>query len=730
MLAGLGSFLVLAPACGQSGQMHGAADAAPTNGDVGTADVPIYTGNDAGPDAAVTATGTATGTGTGTGDAGHSDGPDGGRSSDANTSVDGSTDAGIRTDSVGIRTDAAGGTTDAAGARTDVAGVTPDASHIPPPNTFNMGMNVPSLNYYNNVAIYADMALAISGNDGPWDNANGAGAAPLDVNGNPTVAASSSVTAGYPSGDYAFSWDGTGSIKVTGASLGKVTVTTNNGVQHNAATMTFVQQRSTATTSVWITFNATPPITNFHVMAPSAAVRPGSMFVNDFLTRMQPFSTLRFMDALNTNDNNTLKNWSQRSWPNGGSRANTVQGMAYEDIIALANETGVEVWINVPALASDDYVCRLARLFRYGEQGDTSNTVCDPSAPAGTATTSPINNTSKIYVEYSNEIWNWGFHQVLDTYCMVFGVPDQTTDGKVCSVTAPVSAIAAAALANSALPWNNSDKYSKASQFIMILEKRQSDIFRTVFGCASGAHCQAQIPMNVQAAYAAEVDEGFQFLKKAFGSTGAIDLMAVAPYFDIDDDSNASTVDGIFSDLQGSILAANPPSSNGNAIANWLKADLAEAALYNLPLVAYEGGQGLSGSTNQANKIAAQSDPRMYDATRQYFALWDTLVGKKQLFTYFTYAAGDGSWGAWGALVGQADPGAQKWDALLSLTRTGGDANLDGIVDAADCAILRANFGNTGMWWMQGDFNHDGTVDGTDLATLNANITGPQCAAP
>jgi len=71
-------------------------------------------------------------------------------------------------------------------------------------------------------------------------------------------------------------------------------------------------------------------------------------------------------------------------------------------------------------------------------------------------------------------IWNWGLHQVLDTYCMVFGVPDQTTYGEVCSVTAPVSAIAAAALANTALPWNNSDKYSKASQFIMILESARA----------------------------------------------------------------------------------------------------------------------------------------------------------------------------------------------------------------------------------------------------------------
>jgi len=36
-----------------------------------------------------------------------------------------------------------------------------------------MGMNVPSLNYYNNVAIYADMALAIAGNDGPWTTPTG-----------------------------------------------------------------------------------------------------------------------------------------------------------------------------------------------------------------------------------------------------------------------------------------------------------------------------------------------------------------------------------------------------------------------------------------------------------------------------------------------------------------------------------------------------------------------------
>jgi hypothetical protein len=67
MLAGLASFVILAPACGQSDQVNGATDAAQANGDVGMTDVPVAAGNDASPDAAQDAAGTATGIGTGTG---------------------------------------------------------------------------------------------------------------------------------------------------------------------------------------------------------------------------------------------------------------------------------------------------------------------------------------------------------------------------------------------------------------------------------------------------------------------------------------------------------------------------------------------------------------------------------------------------------------------------------------------------------------------------------------
>ncbi len=55
--------------------------------------------------------------------------------------------------------------------------------------------------------------------------------------------------------------------------------------------------------------------------------------------------------------------------------------------------------------------------------------------------------------------------------------------------------------------------------------------------------------------------------------------------------------------------------------------DLPEKNKFDLPIIAYEGGQGLDGSTNQAAKVAAQSDVRIFTAYRQYYAIWDKLIG-------------------------------------------------------------------------------------------------------
>jgi hypothetical protein len=54
----------------------------------------------------------------------------------------------------------------------------------------------------------------------------------------------------------------------------------------------------------------------------------------------------------------------------------------------------------------------------------------------------------------------------------------------------------------------------------------------------------------------------------------------------------------------------------------------------------------------------------------------------------------------------------------MSAILPAGDANLDGVVDSKDQAIVAADQGVTGAWWEQGDFNHDGDVNQTDLAIV------------
>jgi hypothetical protein len=53
-----------------------------------------------------------------------------------------------------------------------------------------------------------------------------------------------------------------------------------------------------------------------------------------------------------------------------------------------------------------------------------------------------------------------------------------------------------------------------------------------------------------------------------------------------------------------------------------------------------------------------------------------------------------------------------------------GDANLDGLVNSTDFAILSANFNQSIAGWDQGDFNYDSLVNATNFGQLAANF-GP-----
>ncbi len=61
-------------------------------------------------------------------------------------------------------------------------------------------------------------------------------------------------------------------------------------------------------------------------------------------------------------------------------------GVAYEWQIDLCNKIGADMWINIPMTATADYIYQLANLIK-----------------------NQLGSGQKVYVEWANETWNWGF---------------------------------------------------------------------------------------------------------------------------------------------------------------------------------------------------------------------------------------------------------------------------------------------------------------------------------
>lgn len=110
----------------------------------------------------------------------------------------------------------------------------------------------------------------------------------------------------------------------------------------------------------------------------------GAVFNPDWTARIGQFSALRFMDWMETN-NSTLTNWADRPLPGDATWSG---GVPIEVMVDLANTLETDIWVNVPHLADDDFVRRFAELVKER---------LDPAL--------------KVYVEFSNEVWNWQFEQ-------------------------------------------------------------------------------------------------------------------------------------------------------------------------------------------------------------------------------------------------------------------------------------------------------------------------------
>lgn len=184
----------------------------------------------------------------------------------------------------------------------------------------------------------------------------------------------------YYGGEYVVLYDGEGTIRASG-----VENSTVDGKLH------IILPKATSQVNAWIDITSSTSgnhIRNMRIIPVQYLSNEGSMptFRPDFINGLRPFHALRFMDFSVTNNSGQIE-WSDRNTPTTYSQGN-YKGVAWEYIIELSNLLEIDPWICVPHKASDNYITQLATLFK-----------------------STLGSGRKLYLEYSNELWNAPFGQ-------------------------------------------------------------------------------------------------------------------------------------------------------------------------------------------------------------------------------------------------------------------------------------------------------------------------------
>lgn len=195
--------------------------------------------------------------------------------------------------------------------------------------------------------------------------------------------------AAIPGGAYVVTWSGTGKVGIKGRlKEGRI-------LKEEANRMEFeVPARS----DIWLEIKESSPddpVRDVHCWLPGTEGQE-SPFNPAFKQYLPPFGTLRFMDWMETNSSHQEK-WTNRPVPEqqtfrvmvpkGASEKSVgdthLGGVPVELMVDLCNETKSNPWFCLPHKADDEYVRNFARYVK------------DHLDPA-----------LKIYLEYSNEIWN------------------------------------------------------------------------------------------------------------------------------------------------------------------------------------------------------------------------------------------------------------------------------------------------------------------------------------
>ena len=361
--------------------------------------------------------------------------------------------------------------------------------------------------------------------------------------------------------------------------------------------------------NVWIhKTNPKNHVRNFRLVPTGLEARQG-VFRPDFLERLRPFRVLRFMDWANTN-HQKLQHWKDRTRPDWFTQA-VPTGMAYEYMVRLGNALQADIWLCIPHRADDELVWNLAQLVAAG-----------------------LDKNLKVYVEYSNEIWNGIFDQA--HYAM--------GKGKQLGL--------------------DRDEFKAGARFQSERSVEIMKIFERAF---------SKRPHTLVRVMGSQVGNKWHHadLLEWKDAMEHIDAIAVAPYFG----HSWGTADNaeMMKKTKTDDLIRKVESRSMKDTFKAIRLSTAYAKSVNKRLIAYEGGQHIIATPDVHNdealdrKIdALQRHPYMAKLYGDLLTTWKDNGG--QLFVHYTFIEMNTKWSKFGALERQDQPRSEapKLDALLT----------------------------------------------------------------